>query len=113
MKKSNLRVLAIEDSVDDAHLVKVMLNRVRDPVFTVVIAERLANGLQCLREETFDVVLLDLGLPDSAGIDAVRDVRKVCPEVPLIVLSGLDDQEVALKTLQQDVQDYLIKGQID
>jgi diguanylate cyclase (GGDEF)-like protein/PAS domain S-box-containing protein len=90
-----------------------MLNRVRDPSFTVVNARRLAEGLQCLREQTFDVVLLDLGLPDSAGIDAVRDVRKVCPEVPLIVLSGLDDEEVAIKTLQMDVQDYLTKGQID
>ncbi len=113
MKKSNLRVLAIEDNVDDADLVRIMLNKVRHPVFSVVIAELLAKGLQFLREQTFDIVLLDMGLPDSAGIDAVRDVRKVCPEVPLIVLSGLDDEDVALKTLQMDVQDYLIKGQID
>jgi DNA-binding response OmpR family regulator len=113
MKKSELRVLAIEDSIDDAHLVRVMLSRVHDPVFTVVNAERLSEGLQCLREQTFDVVLLDLGLPDSVGMDAVRDVRKVSPEVPLIVLSGLDDEEVALKTLQMDVQDYLTKGKFD
>ena len=113
MKKSNLRVLAIEDSTDDADLVRIMLNRVQDSVFTVVNAQRLTEGLQCLREQTFDVVLLDLGLPDSEGMSAVREVRKVCPEVPLIVLSGLDDEEFALKTLQMDVQDYLIKGQID
>jgi diguanylate cyclase (GGDEF)-like protein/PAS domain S-box-containing protein len=113
MKKSNLRVLAIEDNIDDADLVRIMLNRVKDPLFTVVNAQRLAEGLQCLREQSFDVVLLDLGLPDSEGISAVREVRKVCPEVPLIVLSGLDDEEVALKTLQMDVQDYIIKGQID
>ena len=112
MKKSNLRVLTIEDSIDDADLVRIMLNRV-DSVFTVVNAQRLADGLQCLREQTFDIVLLDLGLPDSEGMSAVREVRKVCPEVPLIVLSGLDDEEFALKTLQMDVQDYLIKGQID
>jgi diguanylate cyclase (GGDEF)-like protein/PAS domain S-box-containing protein len=113
MKKSNLRVLAIEDSIDDADLVRIMLNRVQDSVFTVVNAQRLTEGLQCLREQTFDVVLLDLGLPDSEGMSAVREVRKVCPEVPLIVLSGLDDEEFALKTLQMDVQDYLIKGQMD
>jgi len=113
MKKSNLRVLAIEDSRDDADLVRIMLRRVQDPVFTVVNAQRLAEGIQYLQEQTFDVVLLDLGLPDSIGIDAVRAVRKVCPEVPLVVLSGLDDEEVAIKTLQMDVQDYLTKGKFD
>ncbi len=113
MKKSNLRVLTIEDNIDDAALVRIMLNKVQDTVFTVVNAEELAEGLQLLREQAFDVVLLDLGLPDSNGIDAVRDVRKECPDVPLIVLTGLDDEEVALKMLQMDVQDYLTKGQID
>ena len=113
MKKSNLRVLAIEDSRDDADLVRFMLDRAQDPGFTVVNAQRLAEGLQYLQEQTFDVVLLDLGLPDSVGIDAVRAVRKACPEVPLIVLSGWDDEEVAVKTLQMDVQDYLTKGKFD
>ncbi len=113
MKKPNLRVLMIEDSIDDADLVKIMLNRARGPVFTIVTAQQLAEGLQCLREQTFDVVLLDLGLPDITGIDAVRNVRKEFPEIPLIVLTGFDDEQVALKMLQMDVQDYLIKGQID
>src|ERR1700690_3267980 len=110
MKKSDLRVLSIEDNIDDADLVRIMLNRVKSPIFTVVNAQRLVEGIQYLREQTFDVVLLDLGLPDSVGIDSVRDVRKVCPEVALIVLSGLDDEEVAVKALQMDVQDYLTKG---
>jgi diguanylate cyclase (GGDEF)-like protein/PAS domain S-box-containing protein len=113
MMKSNLRVLAIEDSSDDARIVEIMLNKVRHPVFTVVNAQRLDEGLQLLREQVFDVVLLDLGLPDSEGISAVRDIRKVSQEVPLIILSGLDDEEVAVKTLLMDVQDYLIKGQLD
>ncbi len=113
MKKSNLHVLVIEDSIDDVVLVRAMLNRSKDTVFTVVHAQRLAEGLQCLREQTFDVVLLDLGLPDSNGIDAVKDIRQECQEVPLIVLTGVDDEEVAVRTLQMDVQDYLIKGQID
>jgi len=113
MKKSNLSVLEIEDSIDDASLIRAMLNRVRDPAFTVVHAQSVGEGLQRLREQVFDVVLLDLGLPDSKGIDAVQRVRQACPDVPLIVLTGVDDEEVALKTLQMDVQDYLVKGQID
>jgi diguanylate cyclase (GGDEF)-like protein/PAS domain S-box-containing protein len=113
MKKSNLSVLAIEDSSADAELVRAMLDGVQGPVFTVVNAQWLAEGLQYLQEQTFDVVLLDLGLPDSVGMDAVRAVRKVCPEVPIIVLSGWDDEEIAVRTLQMDVQDYLIKGKFD
>src|SRR5208283_3658852 len=113
MKKSNLSVLEIEDSIDDASLIRAMLNRVRDPAFTVVHAQSVGEGLQRLREQVFDVVLLDLGLPDSKGIDAVQRVRQACPDVPLIVLTGVNDEEVALKTLQMDVQDYLVKGQID
>jgi len=82
MKSANLRVLAIEDSIDDSDLVRIMLARVQNPIFTVVNAHRLAEGLQRLREQTFDAVLLDLGLPDSVGIDAVKAVRKECPDVP-------------------------------
>jgi len=68
MKETTVRVLAIEDNPDDAELIKLMLSRVRDPVFAFFHAVRLSDGLALLDEQSVDVVLLDLGLPDSQGI---------------------------------------------
>ncbi len=112
MMKPDIKVLAIEDNSDDAELIRIALQKVRSPVFSLVHASRLSEGLVCLKEESFDVVLLDLRLPDGEGIELVDAVRKQSPEIPLIVLTGLDDEEIAIKLLHRDVQDYLIKGQI-
>ena len=113
MKSMKINVLAIEDNPDDAELVRRMLEKVRDPSFTFVPAPRLADGLKLLRESSFDIVLLDLGLPDSMGMDSVLEIRNQSPTIPIIVFTGIADDEVALKALHLDVQDYLTKGQID
>jgi diguanylate cyclase (GGDEF)-like protein/PAS domain S-box-containing protein len=113
MKNVNINVLAIEDNPDDAELLRVMLKKVQEPSFTFVQAPRLSGGLQILREGSFDIVLLDLGLPDSEGMDSVLKIRRQSPTIPIIVFTGIDDNEVALKALHLDVQDYLTKGQID
>jgi diguanylate cyclase (GGDEF)-like protein/PAS domain S-box-containing protein len=112
MMKSAIRVLAIEDNTGDAELIRITLQKERSPVFSFVHASLLSEGLVCLKEDCFDVALLDLRLPDGEGIEIVDRVRKQAPELPLIVLTGLDDEEVAIKLLHMDVQDYLIKGQI-
>ena len=113
MMKPAIKVLAIEDNPDDAELIRIMLKKVRSPVFSFVHAPRLSEGLIFLKEDGFDVALLDLKLPDGEGIEVVHTVRRQAPEIPLIVLTGLDDEEIAIKLLHMDVQDYLIKGQID
>ncbi|HSQ77818.1 MAG TPA: diguanylate cyclase, partial [Nitrospirota bacterium] len=114
MKNVNIiNVLAIEDNPDDAELLRVMLKKVREPLFTFVWAQRLSEGLQILREGSFDIVLLDLGLPDSAEMDSVLKIRRQSPTIPIIVFTGIDNDEVALKALHLDVQDYLTKGKID
>lgn len=112
-KKTVIRVLAIEDNRDDATLIKLMLTRVREPEFIFVHAQRLSEGIAQLDAQPFDVVLLDLGLPDSQGIETVQKVKASHPGVPVIVFSGLEDEEIAISTLQMDVQDYLTKGTID
>ncbi len=66
-----------------------------------------------LADNIVDIVLLDLGLPDAQGMDAVRRARAAAPTVPLVVLSGMDDERLAVEALQDGAQDYLIKGQID
>ncbi len=113
MKNVNINVLAIEDNPDDAELLRMMLGKAREPSFTFIRAQRLSEGLQLLRESSFDIVLLDLGLPDSAGMDSVMEIRKQSPTIPIILFTGIDDDEIALKALHLDVQDYLAKGQID
>jgi len=94
-------------------LIELLLNKVREPAFSLVRAKRLSEGIALLDEQAFDVVLLDLGLPDSQGIDAVQKVKSRHPAVPVIVFTGVEDEAVAIDMLQMEVQDYLIKGKID
>ena len=113
MMKPAIQVLAIEDNSDDAELIKVMLKRVRSPVFSYAHAPRLSNGLALMKEGGFDVALVDLNLPDGDGIKVIETIRGQSPEIPLIALTGLNDEDLAIKLLRLDVQDYLIKGQVD
>jgi diguanylate cyclase (GGDEF)-like protein/PAS domain S-box-containing protein len=105
-------LLVIEDNPGDARLLQEMLNehpadRTLTHVGTMVAAEAH------LAAHAVDIILLDLGLPDSQGLDAVRRARAAAPRVPLVVLTGLDDEVLAAQALKEGAQDYLIKGQID
>jgi len=78
-----------------------------------VHAERLGEALQRLGQQAFDVILLDLSLPDCSGQETVSRTRAAAPRTPMVVLSGQDNQEVALRALQRGAQDYLIKNHGD
>ena len=75
-------------------------------------ADSMADAEKHLAEHAVDIILLDLGLPDAQGLEAVRRAHAVAPRVPLVVLTGLDDEVLAAQALQEGAQDYLIKGQI-
>ncbi len=105
-------VLLIEDNPGDADLVRLRLVESRSDV-DVSCVDRLADGLQSLDKETPSVVLLDLNLPDSRGAETFRKVLSKAPGVPVVVLSGQDDEELAVKAVHQGVQDYLVKGAFD
>ncbi len=113
MNGTTIHVLLIEDNLDDADLLRRLLSQVRQPSFKLVHTRRLADGLVCLQNQHFDTMLLDLDLPDSTGIEGAQKLRRHAGRIPIIVLTGLDDEELALKTLHLDVQDYLIKGLIN
>lgn len=113
ISRPDIRVLLIEDSPTDAELIRIGLEDVRTAEFQVVTAETLEDGLAQLRASTFDIVLVDLSLPDCAGIETCVRVHDSYPETPLIVLTGLDDEETALEAMKVGAQDYLVKGQID
>ena len=104
------RVLLIEDDPDYAYILRRMLTERGGHAFTLEHVERLADGLDRLEGGGADVVLLDLDLPDSFGLDTFLAIHQRAPEVPAVVLTGLDDETVAVGAVRQGAQDYLVKG---
>jgi serine phosphatase RsbU (regulator of sigma subunit) len=107
-----IRVLLIEDNPADARLIREMLVDAGDTRFDLDRTDRLETGLTLLRQSHFGVVLLDLTLPDSGGLDTFRTFRRRASQVPVVVLTGLDDQTVAQQAVVEGAQDYLVKGQV-
>ena len=109
MSDQATRVLLIEDNPGDADLVRLRLVEGKSPV-DVNCVNRLSDGLESLKESSPSVILLDLNLPDSQGAETFRKVLQKAPNVPVVILSGQDDEALAIKALHQGVQDYLVKG---
>ncbi|RIH88068.1 Sensor histidine kinase ResE [Calidithermus terrae] len=112
---SRLRVLLVEDNPGDAFLVQELLEEAAPDAFALEHLTHLAPALERLQHERdpWDVVLLDLSLPDAQGLDTVHRMRAAAPVLPLVVMSGLGDQGVALAAVKEGAQDYLVKGQVD
>ncbi|MCF7974373.1 MAG: PAS domain S-box protein [Phycisphaerae bacterium] len=108
-----LRILIIEDDVVDKKLLERLLTLSTLSVSVVKSVGLLKDALDMVQSETFDVVLSDLGLPDSVGTNVVEKLHSVAPHVPVIIMSGQDDEAIAIQAVQLGAQDYLIKGQVD
>ncbi|GMW01193.1 MAG: hypothetical protein AMXMBFR84_23300 [Candidatus Hydrogenedentota bacterium] len=113
MQPGAIGVLLIEDNPGDARLIRELLIEEDRHKFLVTSENRLSAAFDRLSESPFEVVLLDLGLPDSSGLDTYYRLKQAFPAVPVVVLSGLDDAETALKAVRSGAQDYLVKGRID
>ncbi|MGA9392357.1 MAG: ATP-binding protein [Candidatus Sulfotelmatobacter sp.] len=111
MDQQTTQVLLIEDNPGDADLVRLRLVEGKSAV-NVNCVNRLCDGLASLTRETPSVVLLDLNLPDSHGAETFRRILEHAPDVPVVILSGQDDEALAIKAVHQGVQDYLLKGNI-
>jgi len=111
MSEDHTSVLLIEDNSGDADLVRLRLVESQSDV-RVNCVPRLSDALASLDAETPSLVLLDLDLPDSHGAETFRRIMRKAPNVPVVVLSGRDDEALAIKAVQQGVQDYLVKGDI-
>ena len=105
--------LLIEDNPEDARLFEELLKEGTKGSYRLVQADRLSRGLEHLAAEKFDAVFVDLGLPDSKGLHTLKAVTKNAVHLPIIVITGLDDETTAIAALQNGAQDYLIKGRID
>ncbi len=113
MATAPVRVLLVEDNAADAQLTADMLAFSRAPGYALTRVARLAEARALLETERFGVVLLDLGLPDTSGLEGVCDVRAAAPEAAIIVLSGLGSEAIAVEALTSGAQDYLVKGRAD
>ncbi|MGO9954134.1 MAG: PAS domain S-box protein [Dissulfurispiraceae bacterium] len=113
MSDKPIRILLIEDNPGDARLIREMLNEAKSAPLLLQWSDQLSLGLQKLAEDGADVVLLDLGLPDSQGLETYAKVQSQFPAMPIVVLSGLHDESVAVNAVRAGAQDYLVKGQID
>ena len=111
MDRPETHVLLIEDNPGDADLVRLRLVE-GEPQVRVDCVSRLSDALESLSRETPSLVLLDLNLPDSKGAETFRKVMEMAPNVPVVVLSGQDDEALAVKAVHQGVQDYLVKGDV-
>ena len=110
--RAPIRLLLIEDSPGDARLIQEALTGDEALAFQVVWTQRLAFGLERLAHDPFDVILLDLSLPDSQGIETFLTVHARATSIPIIVLTGLSDEQFALEAVQKGAQDYLGKASV-
>jgi CheY-like chemotaxis protein/MinD-like ATPase involved in chromosome partitioning or flagellar assembly len=104
------RILLIEDNPADARLIQETLTEAGGAAVDLWWAERLSTGLKQLAEADMDVVLLDLSLPDGKGLDTYLKLRAQAPNIPVIVVTGLDDEDLALQAAREGVQDYILKN---
>ncbi len=128
MEKTTIHILLVEDSPTDAMLLRQVLSYANPGEWQMTHVERLSEAIDISRENTrqiladshkesfsqerFDVVLLDLHLPDSTGLETVTEYRAAIPDISVVVLTGLDDEDLALQAMTEGAQDYLVKDQI-
>ena len=108
-----MTVLLVEDNLEEAELIRTMLGKSRRETLRVEHVTRLQEGLRRLQAGPVDVVLLDFSLPDSSGLASFERVREVAPHAPIVILTNLDDEEIATKAVREGAQDYLVKRQVD
>src|ERR1700704_3795455 len=114
MSKNSIKVvLLVEDNPGDARLLHEMFNEHGSHDIELTHVGSMGEAEKHLAERAVDIILLDLGLPDAQGLEAVRRAHVAVPRVPLVVLTGLDDESLAAQSLQEGAQEHLIKGQID
>lgn len=109
----NINVLLIEDNPAHARLIKEMLKEARSAVYALQVFDRLAAGKKALLSNTANIVLLDLNLPDSEGLETLTQIHAADPNIVVIILTSLNDEEMAVEALRKGAQDYLVKDQLN
>jgi len=113
IEPERIKVLLIEDNVGDARLIQLMLRDAASDLFETEAVDRLSAGLERLATERIGIILLDLSLPDSNGLETFLQLHARAAGIPIIVLSGLDDTTIAVQAVHEGAQDFLVKGQVE
>ena len=112
MPQETIKILLIEDNPGDARLLQELLKEVVSLPFKMEQVDCLSQGIQRLSQQTFDVILLDLSLPDSQELDTFVQLHSRVQDLPIVVITGLNDETLAVRAVQEGAQDYLVKGQV-
>ncbi len=113
METKNIKILLIEDNPADARLITEMIWDTDAHTFEVKQVDRLSAGLELLSGEEFDVILLDLSLPDSRGMNTFDKIETGFTDIPVVILTGLKDEDLAVTAVSKGAQDYLVKGEVN
>lgn len=109
---SQVRVLLVDDEPDFARIFQISLRADKRTSFVIETANTLESALKLLQEKTFQLILLDLGLPDSRGLGTFEKIVAAHPEVACVILSGTDDEALSLEAVKKGAQDYVVKGEV-
>ena len=113
MADKRISILLVEDNAGDRRLISEMLAEASNVTFDVKYADRLQAAMEYLGQNRVEVILLDLGLPDSQGLETLKKTYAQVSETPIVVLTGLNDEMIGAQAVNEGAQDYLIKGQVD
>ena len=113
MTQTTTKILLVEDNPGDARLLQEAFEEITKMRFQFILCKTLKEALECLAKGRPDVCLLDLGLPDAQGLEAVQSIHRESPDLPIVVLTVLNDEDLALRALHEGAQDYLFKGRVD
>lgn len=108
-----IKVLLIEDNLGDFELILRMLDKSENVKFELSHTQKLGSGLELLEMNKFDIILLDLGLPDCEGLNSFKVIFKKYSTTPIIILTGLANEETGIKSIKYGAQDYLVKGEFN
>ncbi|OEU41805.1 hypothetical protein BGV40_12890 [Methanosarcina sp. Ant1] len=111
--EKNIKILLIEDNPGDAYLIEEHLGEFANFSYEFKNVGTLNEVLSILKEQPYDVILLDLGLPDSDGVNTYLSVHNKNPLVPIIILTGLNDGKIESHALKEGAQDFLVKGKTE
>ncbi len=107
-----IKVLYVEDDMDHAILISELIKEIKNVHYELTHVQRLDETLLELDNENYDIILLDLSLPDAWGVDTITRVYEKAPDIPVVVISGTDDETMAIKALQKGAEEYLVKGKV-